>query len=301
MSHNTKGVVKDSLITFGLFLLLLASLIIPGVNLISLWLLPLPFFYLKAKQSWGITLFYTLGMGLMFFIFPLTPFQFIYFHIVAVGLVMGELYRRENTTGTDIVLGGMITGLVGSWILLLISEYVFHLMAQLREAWSSAWETAKGIVNTPTDLPVPSLEMIIPNLLFFLIVPTALLTFLVGMKWMTRIGYPKKSLPLFRDWRLPRVFFYFYFLTIIVTFLVGEEADSSLQSLLLGITGVFQFLFIIQGISFIAFLLHHKSKSKAWITLPILLTFSPLNIIILFMGILDSGLRLRERMFMNKS
>lgn len=296
MSHNIKGVVKDSLITFGLFLLLLASLIIPGVN----WLLPLPFFYLKAKQSWGITLFYTIGVGLTFFIFPLTPFQFIYFYIVAIGLVMGELYRRENTTGTDVVLGGMLTGLIGSWVLLIVTEYLFHIMEKAREVWNSYWETVKSLITTPTALPEPAIEMIIPYFLFFLIVPTALLTFFVGSKWLTKIGYPKKSLPPFREWRLPRAFFYLYFLAIIVTFVIGEE-NSSLQNILLGITGVFQFLFIIQGLTFIAFLLHAKSKGKAWITIPVLLTFTPFNIIILFIGILDSGLRLRERININKS
>lgn len=285
MSQQIKNTVKDSLIYIGVFLLLLASLFTP-FSLITVWLLPLPFFILLVKQHWKVT--GACGLILAVICTLIHPLLFLFvFYAFIVGSIMGRSYRNPGASGTDVLLSGIVVACIYSWLLLIIGEYFFQIIDGLRTIWNQSLQEFKIPIEER-----PTVETILPFLLLIVVVLAPLTTFPIGRYILSKQGYTKKYLPLFRNWRLPRVFFYFYALLIIyMLFLPSNEESPVLQGIIL----MLQVLFIIQGISFSAFLLYVYHKNKLWL-IPIILTiFIPIfSSIILFFGLIDSSFPIRE-------
>lgn len=278
-----KQIIKDGFLYSILFLLLLASFITPLV-LITFWLLPLPFFILFVKHHWKVP--GICGLILIMIVLLIHPFVCLFvIYAFLIGSVMGSNYRKLNTSGTDVILSGIVIACICSWLFLIIGEAFFDIMHLLRRLWD----------QLPDGQSLLVIEMVLPFMLFIPTVTTPLSTFLLGRSMLSRRGYPKKYLPLFRNWRLPRIFFYFY-LILLMILLIFEEIP-----VLVGIVSILQVLFFIQGFSFVTFLLHYYQKSKLWI-IPIFITvFVPyLFTIVLLLGVIDTSFRVREWLISKK-
>lgn len=299
MSENNKGVVTEGLLATGLFFLLLAALIVPVVNLAAIWFLPLPFLILKVKQRLTAFILPVLFIGLFLYIFPSPALVFLSLFALLVGLTMGYFYAQKTTAGTDVVLSGLVAGLIGAWGILLAGQYWFRMIDGLRKAWEAEWAYTKRTLETagvlPSDFTIPPIESFIPVLLLFVLVPMSLLNFWVGRRWLQRFQFPGKYLPAFREWRLPRPIFFFYVAILALTFFVGGEENNTTVSLLLGVMWVLQILFLIQAFSFLSFLLHRYQKSNAWLILPFFMAMTPFAVVLQILGMVDAGTSLRER------
>jgi uncharacterized protein YybS (DUF2232 family) len=299
LSQHTKEVVKDSLMATGLFLLLLTSLQVPVLNILTFWFLPLPFLILSAKQRWSTAISIAVLFELLFLNLSIPARSFLIGFALVIGIVMGYLYRQSNSTGTDVVLGGLVAGLVSSWFFLLVGQFLFHMMDHLKLAWREAQQILEMTRALPANFSIPPIETFIPVFIFFAIVPVAFLNFVVGRWWLTRAKFPGKYFPPFHSWRLPRVFFIFYSLLLVATLFL-EEGKNVAVYLIFGVLWVLQIIFMIQGFSLIAFLLYHWKKSKGWMILVIAVAvFTPF--IFQILGILDTGSKLRERIIQKRS
>ena len=206
--------VRDGLITTMLFLLIVFSLMTP-LNILTIWLLPLPFLLQTAKNGWVSAVFPIL---LIIFSFLAVTDHLFYpgavLLVATAGVVMGVLYRRPDTSGTDVVLGGLTIVGISLLILMMAATHYFDLQNRLNsylaEEWqrNAEWFRIYG-VESATDL-IPYVATVIPSVIFMLAVPVPLFNLVVARKWLTRRGLPGKYLPPFREWRLPRSFFYFY-------------------------------------------------------------------------------------------
>jgi uncharacterized protein YybS (DUF2232 family) len=294
LPQNLKGIIKDGLIYTGLFLLLLASLSIPFIHLITFWLLPLPFFLLRVKQPPVALLIPLLVTGGILLFFPAQVFVLILVFAWPVGSVMGQLYRWPDRTGTDVVLGGVVAGLVAAWLVLYLGQTLFHLLDSFRNIWQEEWLRSQealyksGMVDE--NLPMPSVGALVPVFLFLVLIPVSLITFVVACKWLVHKGFPGKYLPPFHEWRLPKIFFYFYFFALLLSFFLNAQGVWSM-----GILGVLHLLFLLQGLAFAGFLLHRYKRSKGWYVLLFLLAL-PFSMLFLFMGLIDTGTHLRARL-----
>jgi uncharacterized protein YybS (DUF2232 family) len=299
LSQELKGGWKDSLLACGGFLFLLASLFIPILQFVALWLLPLPFLLLKVKQPWSVT-FVPLGLLVVLFLFfPIPFFICLFLFAWLSGSVMGYLYRKEETTGTDIVLGGIVAGLISSWLILLVGQLVFQLFSRLTAIWMQEWtETIRlmkaNVVVLQDGAAGLPLSIAFPILLFMLIVPTAIATFMVARRWLIRAGFPGKSLPPFYEWRLPRIFFTAYLLLMIGMLFQADSGASG--KWMLGFFYLMQILMVLQGCSFVLFLLQRKCGRIHWgiyvLLFVLVLPFSPL---FMLLGFIDTGIDLRSR------
>ncbi|SEM82798.1 DUF2232 domain-containing protein [Lihuaxuella thermophila] len=297
MTENNIGVVKEGLLATGLFFLLLAALTVPVVNLAAIWFLPLPFLILKAKQRLLAFILPVLFIGIILYLFPSPALAFLSLFALVVGLTMGHFYARETASGTDVVLSGLVAGLIGVWAILFAGQYWFGMIDGLRKSWEAEWAYTKRMLETagvlPADFTIPPIESFIPVLLLFLLIPMALLNFWVGRRWLQRFQFPGKYLPAFREWRLPRPFFFFYVVMLALSLFM--EANPSTLSILLGVLWVLQTLFLIQAFSFLSFFLHHYHKSNAWLILAFLILMTRFSVILQLLGMLDAGTRLREK------
>lgn len=298
MFQELKRGWKDGLLACGGFLFLLASLFIPILQFIALWLLPLPFLLLKAKQPWSVT-FIPFGLlVLLSLIYPVPFLICLFLFAWFSGSVMGYLFRKEETTGTDVVLGGLVAGLISSWVILLAGQLTFQLFTRLTDIWTQEWiETmslmnASGLFAQPDEMVLP-LTVAFPILLFMLIGPTSIATFLVARRWFIRDQLHDKSLPPFYEWRLPRIFFTAYLVLMILTLIPADDGVSG--EWLSGFLYLMQILMVLQGCSFALFFLNRKRGHIPWgLYLLIIALVIPLSPFFMLLGFIDTGIDLRR-------
>lgn len=295
MSQHSKKTIKDSIIYSGLFLLLASTLFTP-LSLISFWVLPLPFLILFVKQHWKVTSICALILAIaLSWISPM--FSLFVLSFAMIGSAMGRAYRDPGSSGTDVFLSGLVVACVSSWILLIIGESFFQLVHLFRISWDQAFAQQQNLFPIPLDQHIPA-ETIIPVFLLIWIFLTTFFTFLSGRWLLHKQGYSKKYLPYFRHWRLPRPLFHFYILFVFYLLIFTEPSESPV---LQGIFVMLQFVFIIQGFSFCAFLLNYYQKSKWWLAPIVFMQAIPiLSSFILFLGCIDTGLRVREWLLAKK-
>lgn len=284
-----------------LFLLIVFSLMTP-LNILTIWLLPLPFLLQTAKNGWVSAVFPIL---LIIFSFLAVTDHLFYpgavLLVATAGVVMGVLYRRPDTSGTDVVLGGLTIVGISLLILMMAATHYFDLQNRLNsylaEEWqrNAEWFRIYG-VESATDL-IPYVATVIPSVIFMLAVPVPLFNLVVARKWLTRRGLPGKYLPPFREWRLPRSFFYFYLVFFLLFLILGVGEESSMW-IPANVMTVLFFLFYIQGLSFIAWLLHRSGKGKGWVILVSLgsLLISLFTVVVHLLGIMDTGSKIRKWM-----
>lgn len=278
MSQHMKQLLRDSIIYTLFFLLLMASLLIP-LSLITFWLLPLPFLILTVKHDWKATsLSGFISAIILVFVHPITLLFVLYAFLI--GSLMGKSYRNPTTTGTEVLLMGIVISCVCSWIFFIVGEIYFDLIDELRKIWNQS--PGKQMID---------LETLMPPLLFILTVLPPLWTFFVGRYLLYKQGYPKKYLLLFRNWRLPRIFFYFFAILLLYQLFSEEESST-----IIGIIFILQILFTIQGLSFVAFLLHVYRKNQLWlIPVSFSILIPLLSSVVLILGLIDTSFHLRER------
>lgn len=292
--------VRDGLVTIALFFVITLTLFTP-LSLLTVWFLPLPFLLYAAKHGW-LSALLPAGIGaLSLWAVSGHPLNVGWVMAVAVtGITMGELYRRSQTTGTDVVLGGLTAVWVGSLLLLVIASFSFNMMDRLDALLAQEWEQNKEMLRAygmEDSLPeLPPVAAVIPGMIFLLAVPIPLLNLVVGRRWLRRRGFPGKYLPPFGEWRLPRPFFYFYFVSLLLLILFGLGENANLM--LLGNAAAVLFtLFIVQGLAFITWLLERSGKSKGWLVLVVFLTLliPVAGMVVHLIGIVDCGTRIRNR------
>lgn len=214
---------------------------------------------------------------------------------------MGLLYRRDRVAGTDVVLGGVVTAWISMIILVILAASFTHLFSELATNWDKQWhlmEQQMKSMGTGESLPDPAdLRKVLPGMMLLLLIPFPIFTFLLGRRFLSRSGLPRKELLPFRSWRLPRSFVYFYFVTLIGILLQSSFDWGSFNLLFSNAVALLYVLFIFQGWSLIAYLLYARGKSGRWmiIVIAISLILTPATVLIHLLGILDSGTQLRHR------
>lgn len=298
MSQQIKKMVTDSLIYTGLFYLLCLAALIPLLNLVALFMLPVPFLIYRVKHEPGAMALPAIYFGLLFLLFPVAGFLFCFVIAWLVGGVMGTLYKKNQASGTDVVLSGIISGAIALLLNLFLGERLFGLLKFIRKYWQQQTEQTMQIMKQAGigEVVIPPIEAFIPILMLLFIIPLSLVTFFTARYWLTRLKVPVKTLPPFRRWRLPKLFVTFYLVLLAVElFMIVMDQGNINNTWILSIWWVLEFLFIIQGFSFISFALHLYQKSQWWLILVFILSF-PFAIFISIIGLLDAALDIRFRM-----
>jgi len=292
------GKVRDGVILCGVFTVLIASLFTP-FSLVTIWFLPLPFFLYTVRHSWPSALFpaAVLGALALILLHPLWIFGVLF--AAATGMAMGAFYRSTAVSGTDVVLAGLVVGAAVLLLGLAAAQYGFGLLSEFQRLWQEQWDlVAEMVQNSVPEAsvpPLPPLSAVLPLFLSVLTVPTVLLSAWAGRRFLVRSGFPEKRLPPFHRWRFPKSFLFYYLVSCVAAFLF--DAESWAYSFFAGSFMILDILFAVQGLSFLSFLLHRKGLSRGWLWLAVFALFlPPAAFLLLVLGIMDVGTRMRERL-----
>lgn len=292
------GKVRDGVILCGVFTVLIASLFTP-FSLVTIWFLPLPFFLYTVRHSWPSALFpaAVLGALALILLHPLWILGVLF--AAATGMAMGAFYRSTAASGTDVVLAGLVVGAAVLLLGLAAAQYGFGLLSEFQRLWQEQWDlVAEMVQNSVPEAsvpPLPPLSAVLPLFLSVLTVPTVLLSAWAGRRFLVRSGFPEKRLPPFHRWRFPKSFLFYYLVSCVAAFLF--DAESWAYSFFAGSFMILDILFAVQGLSFLSFLLHRKGLSRGWLWLAVFALFlPPAAFLLLVLGIMDVGTRMRERL-----
>jgi len=301
------------------YLLLLFSLATP-LAVITVFFILVPTVLLYSTLSRRLFLLHIVPAWILAAILfgssgPIILLQALYFIIPSI--VMGELYKKRAPAFRTVMMGAG-TILVEFLLVLLISTVLFdfHLswaiedmintmMDPFRNAADSTIGTGLGsnLVWSPEMIQQFS-SLTVRMLPFTLIVCSlimAAVTQAISRPTLGSMGLIVPKMPAFRNWRLPRSLIWYYLICLILNMLGGAAiSEGFLGTILVNLTPLLQFLFMIQAASLFFFIAYQRKWNPV---LPILLVIAMVFIPFLplwIVGIADIAFPLRDMITKSK-
>lgn len=291
----------------GLFILLSFLSAMPLLAIITVWFIPLPIilYILKynLKSSIGIVLIGCLGT------FLLTGPLVIGVSLVlaVIGMTIGAK-AKSNRSKLEILLSTALTAMITVVATIYASSKFMGInilevaMKSLRTGLNSnvklSEELAKTLNQKSTftqehaDILYKAAENSLPSALILSSLLMALLIIIVNFPIIKKIGYKVPKFGAIKDIRFPGFFLLGYLVVLLIQFFIKPEEGTYLYFVALNASLLLDAVFLIQGISFIHFMVHRSNLPKALAWIGTIFAF-PLASFVSILGILDIGLNLR--------
>ncbi|MCM2676435.1 DUF2232 domain-containing protein [Alkalicoccobacillus plakortidis] len=300
---NQKSAWKEGILIVGLYvILLLAALLVPVLNVVFVWTLPLPLVYFAAKHGVKPSLILYLLLCLLSWPIHLAALV-LTFVFAMVGIVVGELHRRK-VDGFAVLIGASLT-------------YIFHLVIGYVVFSLGTEQSLRQLIRNQSDQVTSLLEQagtsadqialvtenmdfipyIVPFLLVLIGTIMGLITVWLAGVLLRRCNIEVKRIPALRNWGFPKAFIWYYLIAFV--FLLSQPEEGT--TLFIAVTNVFlliETIMTIQGLSFILFFFHFKKLPKILGILVVIITIliGPLMQIVRLIGIADLVLDLKSRL-----
>ncbi|MBB6454442.1 uncharacterized protein YybS (DUF2232 family) [Salirhabdus euzebyi] len=289
-------------------LLLLMTLYIPFIEIVSIFLLPLPFVIYAYKNGIQASVIMFLATSVLtiivasIFSLPLTLMAGIGGITVGVCLhYKKSVYETWATGAVAFALGFL--AILGIGQLLFQVNFVDELNNLIDISLQNTQELIKQLGTSEEALlqieeQMKQLTYLIPTIIGFIGILYSFLAIWFGFKIINRLENKTYAFPPLRDFKLPISLIWYYFIAMILMW-VDTEQGSTLNQAAVNIFTLVGALITLQGLSFIFYYVHAKKKSKGiiigTIVMVVLLPFIflyPLRIL----GIIDLGFNLRDRL-----
>lgn len=302
--------VRTGAMYLGIYLLLLLlTIFIPAVELVTIFLLPLPFIVYTVQFGWKS------GAGLAGAVFLLSILLFpgisLPFAFVAVfgGYMAGSAISAGSSAYETWARGtvGYLLGLISAF-LFIQSVFSVNIIQETRAVIQSSVQSTHDTMET-VGLDIGEEEMtaiagqmeglldLLPVIFVVIALLLALITQWLGYKFLNKRENKLYKFPPFRTFRLPIAVIWIYFLAILATLISGGE-EGTMYLAAVNVTNLAGVLMALQGLSFVFFYVHKKklSKSIPIITIATLVFFPFIGLYLLrILGIIDLGFSLRDR------
>lgn len=225
------------------------------------------------------------------------------------GLVMATLYDRKKSA-----IGAVVSGAGVNFLFFLVYLFLIHyvmnvdLLAELDRAKQEIISGTRGVlipsVMSPAEwekqveIQFDMLKTILPTfmVLMSLIMGGLIHAFTRLAAKIFRREIP--ALPPLRTWNFPRSLLVYYFISLLILMISGEDLQYTFwQDALENLKVMLEVLFMVQGLSFCLFGIHLKKwRIPAVVLIVSLFIFPGLTYILSLLGIFDMGLGLRKRL-----
>ncbi len=307
---DQQPVRKDFYIYLGIFLLLLlVTILIPFLQVVTLFLLPIPVILLMKNYpiKWAIVGILIL-LSFSLFVVPVFSFPVTLLALLS-GVMIGWSIKQEQHPYETWAKGtaGFVLGLT------LIYAYIeVVLQFSIMDAFESAMDDslqmtedlfqAIGMGQQDFDLireELMNMLQLMPVILVVVSMAFAIVTQWVCYKVINKVQQERYYFPLFRSFNLPKIFLWIYFFMLLISFLVMGDYSSLASVIIWNVYHLTGILMALQGLAFVFFYSHVKKQSLALPVISILfIIFFPFMglYLIRILGIIDLGFELRKRM-----
>ncbi|MCP8617225.1 YybS family protein [Salirhabdus salicampi] len=306
---NLTALTEGALFVGTYLVMLLITLLVPLVEVFTLFLLPIPFLIytsrngLKQALIMFVAVIIVASLLTSIFTIPLVLLTGI------GGLTIGfALYQKKSPY--EVWAKGSLAFALGFVLLFLITQWFFQInwteeMNTLIETSVSNTEQIIGDIGGTSEDTITQLEeqmkqipYLIPTILGIVGVIYSFITIWIGFKILNRIDNQSYAFPPFREFQIPVPVFWYYMIALVLMWIYPESGNYINQAAVnvYIFTGMFLAL---HGLSFIFYYVHYKKWSK---TVPIItivgVVLFPLLVLypIRILGIIDIAFNLRKRL-----
>ncbi len=309
---NQSDQIKDGILFLVIYIVaFLASVFIPLVILPALLFFPLPFVIYSYRYKWQPTAIFTILTALLATIVYGDLGLLITALAAATGLFIGaglQRGRRAYEVWTRATLGGVI----GFLLIFAYIQMIFqlNLEQEIIKFTQDTFELSDqmfGAVGMDVmneqqkellEAQMVGLIKLIPAFILLVGGAYGFITQWVSHKVLNRIHKTRYAFPPFRALRFPTAIIWVYLLALLVTLFQGTD-QSTLLIASENVLVVIGALLIIQGFSFLFYLVHLKNLPKALPIVAIILTvLFPFFFVFIMrlLGVIDIGFDLRKYM-----
>ncbi len=283
--------------------LLFFSLIVPGINFLSIHFMMavILYLYVKLDLKWFIPVY---GLNVLLVVLVggrIGPLMLLFPLIFLPGaVIMGILYKRKWSAFKTVVAGALT----------LVVEIVLSLIA-VRLAGQDPFEAMKtmlhdslstlpsGMVDlSMLEVTMYTLQMVSPLMMLMIGFYYAFVTHGLS-RWLFGKGDGSiPPLPPLSKWKVPRVTAIYFIVVMVVSLFVNQTNGSALAMIVLNLLPLLSILLCIQALSFLAFLCRKYKWPRAipWIALVLIVVWNAGMYMAVFIGLLDLLFSLKERL-----
>jgi uncharacterized protein YybS (DUF2232 family) len=305
---QTNKLTEGAILLAVYVILLILFLYLPLFWMVIAFVLALPFTYYTAKYNWKNGLFFFIGAVTLTLIvgnLVALPVTFLY---GLVGIVFGWcLHEKRDRFIT--YSATTLTFLTCTVLLYVFSILLFKInfiteaieltkatfeqtLAMMEETGQdvSVFEDSFSLLEQQIITLIPSMFILTSGIIVFLIQS-------ISYPILKRLGFHVPKAKPFRNLKLPRSLIWYYLIAILISLFIPADKGEFLYNVFTNLLFILQFLFVIQGISFLFYLSFEKGVKRIWpIIGTILIIISPLfNTLARILGIIDLGFDLRQR------
>ncbi|WP_272479996.1 YybS family protein [Aquibacillus koreensis] len=303
-------VVKEGIILAVVYIILLfLTLILPGSELITFFLLPIPFIIFTSRYEWKYSIiFIVLTLLLSMFISVLSlPIGI----MAAIGGVMIGFAIKQNLSPYETWARGTVGFVLGLLFVFISIQGLFqvNLFEELKQMIDESLEMSNQMMkdfgfNPSVDVSEQIKQQmydilnLIPYIMVMIAMVIGFLSQWVSYKVLNKLEKRKLSFPPFKRFALPKMMIWIYFFAYLFT-MFSMQPDSMLYISVINIFHLVGFLLVLQGFSFIFFFAEKKGIPKAVPIIVMIFSFIIPVIglyIIRILGIIDLGFSLKERL-----
>ncbi|MFF2483560.1 DUF2232 domain-containing protein [Paenibacillus sp. NPDC058071] len=281
-------------------LLLILTLAVPGLNLLTIMVMMVPYVVLYTMLTTRSFLFHLIPVWVIaaLLLGPAVLIIALFFLVPAV--VMGQLYRKKAPAPS--VLKRTFAALLA---LLLLEMIVFQyaLGISMVDELTNTVRTMMSEIQAQNVLPEQWTESHTDALIRTMIhsIPLAFMVisflFTVVAHYISRRvlragGIDVPAMPEAKDWRLPRGLVMLYLIVYVMALFVSAESNSFFSVAIVNLLPLLRLAFAVQAIGFFFYIAHERRWNKVvpvLIAIPVLL-IPPLHLI----GVLDAAFPIRK-------
>lgn len=306
---KTKALVESGLMTALTVALILAAQALPllGYAAMFIWPLPIAVIYVRHGKKYSLMALVAAGLvaGLILGDFITPTFLVLSYGIASI--ILGYCIVHKKPAYYTIVLMAVAI-FIGVLIMLKVYSAFLNqdLIALTIDTFNQSIEAVKEMyasMNVPEEainealssIDTSKLVMVMPIALAGSSIIMALICYLIAVKLFKRFNIQVEPVKPFSEWYLPRGLVFTVTAILLVSYLANYENWINGESYFTNSYLAFMYMFMINGLCSVDYFLKSKGLPKApRIIICVLLIFSGVSTILIFIGIIENAFNLRK-------
>ncbi|WP_066366190.1 YybS family protein [Neobacillus fumarioli] len=311
---NVSKLTEGAILLAVFAVLMFITIYIPILGIITNLVLPLPFVLFSVNNNLKYIGAFAIAAVFISFIAGSLIGLITVLMFGITGIVMGYMVQRKASRSA-ILIGSSLILLVGLIITYAVNVAFFHFdffkelidlfkrsEAMTEDIMKSSGKTDQlKKVKQQYEMIFQMIHTLAPSLFIFASIFYAGLIQLICFPIAKRFGMKVPIWGEFRNLTLPRSLLWYFLIAIGANMLFHPQEGTFLYIVLQNAFYILEMFMVIQGLSFIFFILYQKSAAKGLGVIIVILAFTipTIHYIIMLLGITDMGFDFRKR-FMNK-
>lgn len=300
---STRSIVEAGLLTAINVVLILASIYVPFLYFVGIFLWPIPIALTFLRHNFKYSLLSVIATGAIV-AFTVAPITAVSFAIIygALGLVMGYCIKKQKSVITTFTFMSIVVFISTAVLIklsnLILGQDILKSMIQMLDESVKITKEIYGGLGVPQEqidsllkklIPSPDIIiMVFPVTTLLYSLMSALVSYLFAYKIFNRFGYKVEKIKPLSQWYIPVKLATAILVIVLVSFILVVTKFPNALSYYYNAQFLFSFVFTINGIAAVDFYFI-KREMKGFLRFLIIffIMTSPLSNIIFIIGIMD--------------